>query len=194
MNKIDTRKTFNNIASLLATIFLSVCTVAAFSKIGNLSSNLFLALYPIFIMYLYLRKNIYLKPQVFSFFFVLSAYMFVLIPYPNVNFHIVILVFGTLIVLQENFPEFSQPSKKVSLLFPILLTASLLVHEQISIKNMQTYQFANIIFKSSSNSWGASVLHAREAEMNFQSCPDMGCKLLILMAEDKLSSNYHNLK
>lgn len=155
----------------------------AFTQIGNLSSTLALILFPIVIIYTYFKRIRVVPPSRRLFFYVLACYQFVLIPYPNVNFHIMIFVVAFFILITDSYRVL--PTKKMAHLwaFPIFLISLLLVHEFRTIDAMQTYAFQNVEFKSGSAAWELAITDAQSAMGDLSACSTLGCKMLILVSE-----------
>lgn len=156
----------------------------AFTEIGNLSSTLFLVLFPITIVYFYFSKISVVSSSRRQFFYVMTCYQFVLIPYPNVNFHIMIFVIAFFVLVMDNYGRL-MPTKMVHLwVFPVLLVSLLLVHEVRTIEAMKTYTFEGVDFKSSSTSWDLAIADAQNARGDMASCSTFGCEMLILVSKN----------
>jgi 4-amino-4-deoxy-L-arabinose transferase-like glycosyltransferase len=154
----------------------------AFSKIGNLSGTFFLFIFPIAIIFFYFTKIGAMSSNRRLFFYVLTCYQFVLIPYPNVNFHIMIFVVAFFILVLDKY-EMMTPAKLLHLwAFPIALVSLLLVHEVRTIDAMKTYSFQKVEFKSSASSWDLAIVEARNANGDLSGCTTYACKMLILIS------------
>jgi hypothetical protein len=157
--------------------------ILAFSRIGNLSGSLFLFLFPTVIICLYFSKLRVIPPNRKQFFFVMACYQFVLIPYPNVNFHIMIFVVAFFILVVDKY-EIMTPTKLTHLwAFPIVLISLLLVHEARTIDAMKTYSFQDVRFQSSSPSWALAIVDAEKANGDLASCSTFACKMLLLVSK-----------
>jgi hypothetical protein len=156
----------------------------AFTKIGNLSTTLFLILFPIIIIYIYFGKFREVSSNRRQFFYVMACYQFVLIPYPNVNFHIMIFVVGFFILITDHYGVFIPIKMGHLWAFPIALISLLLVHEVRTIDSMKTYTFQGVEFKSSSTAWDLAIADAQSAKGDFSACSTLGCKMLILVLKN----------
>ncbi len=175
----QTRKTRVYLYQFLAIVI----GVIAFTKIGNLSASLFLIIFPITIIYLYFSKLGSAPSNRRQFFYVMTCYQFVLIPYPNVNFHIMIFVVAFFILIMDRY-ELVIPTKMVQLwAFPIVLISLLLVHEARTIDAMKTYSFQKVEFKSGSTSWDLAITEAQNANGDLAACSTFGCKMLLLVSK-----------
>lgn len=175
----QTRKTRVYLYQFLAIVI----GVIAFTKIGNLSASLFLIIFPITIIYLYFSKLGAAPSNRRQFFYVMTCYQFVLIPYPNVNFHIMIFVVAFFILIMDRY-ELVIPTKMVQLwAFPIVLISLLLVHEARTIDAMKTYSFQKVEFKSGSTSWDLAITEAQNANGDLAACSTFGCKMLLLVSK-----------
>jgi hypothetical protein len=164
--------------------FLAILIGAlTFTQIGNLSSTLALILFPIVVIYTYFKKIRVVPSNRRQFFYVLACYQFVLIPYPNINFHIMMFVVAFFILVTDSYGVLL--TKKMAHLwaFPILLVILLLVHEVRTIDAMKTYSFQNVEFKSGSTSWELAITDAQNAKGDLSACSTLGCKMLILVSE-----------
>jgi len=157
--------------------------ILAFTKIGNLSTSIFMVLIPMIIVYFYFKKISVIDTDRKQFFFILTCYQFVLIPYPNVNFHIMIFVVGYFILLKDKL-GIMKPAKMMHLwTFPIILVALLLVHEVRTIDSMRTYSFQEVQFKSGAIAWSSVINEAQAADGVLSACSTIGCKMLLLVSE-----------
>jgi hypothetical protein len=157
--------------------------VVAFTKIGNLSASLFLILFPVTIIWVYLMKLDAMPPNRKQFFYVMTCYQFILIPYPNVNFHIMIFVIAFFILITDKY-GIVKPRKMVHLwAFPIVLVSLLLAHEVSTINSMKVYSFKEVQFKSGSTSWDLSIADSQNSNGNLNACSTIGCKMLLLISK-----------
>lgn len=153
----------------------------AFTKIGNLSTTIIMVLLPIVIIYSYFKLDSEANPDCKQFFFVLTCYQFVLIPYPNVNFHMMIWVVACLILIRDKFGDIQPTRMKHLWTFPVILVALLLVHEVKTIDSMKTYNFQEVHFKSNTTAWNLAIKEAVNSNGELASCSTIGCKMLVLI-------------
>jgi hypothetical protein len=176
----------NNVKKYKVWIFQLVVIslgLLSFVKIGNLSRTPALILFPIVVIILYFKKLNTITNQTKLFFFVMSCYQFVLIPYPNVNFHIMIFVIAFFILIRDKY-AIHEPKKMRRLLgFPVILVSLLLIHEAKTIDLMRTYSFEEVQFKSGSGEWQQAIVEAKNANGELEFCSSYGCKMLILFSK-----------
>ena len=165
--------------------FLAIMIGAlAFTEIGNLSSTLFLILFPIIIIYVYFSKISVVPSSRRQFFYVMTCYQFVLIPYPNVNFHIMTFVIAFFVLVMDNYARVIPAKMGYLWAFPVLLVSLLLVHEVRTIDAMKTYTFEGVDFRSSSSSWELAIADAQNASGDIALCSTFGCEMLILVSKN----------
>jgi hypothetical protein len=164
------------------TLALILSAVFVFSKIGNLSANLVMVVLPILIIVLFFKHLRSVLPKYKLYLFSLTCYQFVLIPYPNINFHIAAYVIGLLILLSKL--SFFNQNKFVltTLLLPVLLSSSLLYKEHKDISQSETYFYGSLKFKSADDGWINEIENANIANKDISECETAGCKLLILLS------------
>jgi hypothetical protein len=163
-------------------LLLIFSAVFVFSKIGNLSANLVMIILPILItvfFFKYLRNAI---PKYKLYLFSLTCYQFVLIPYPNVNFHIAIYVIGLLILVSKLSLFDHKKFVSTTLLLPVLLSFTLLYKEHVDIRQAETYFYGSLKFKSTDDSWISEIEKANRANGDISECESAGCKMLILLS------------
>lgn len=178
-NKTNSNKIINSV-KILVCIGIAVFL---FSQLGNLSANLVISFLPTLIIILffkYLQKDLSkYKPYLFA----LACYQFVLIPYPNINFHIAVFIFG-LLVLTSTISSFNSNKQiSIAMLLPILLVSALLYKENRDMSSMKSYSFSGITFKSSDINWEYEIISASKAGNNMANCSTYGCKFLVLIAK-----------
>lgn len=158
--------------------------IVAFTEIGNLSGTFFLFIFPIAIIFFYSKKIGAMSSNRRLFFYAMTCYQFVLIPYPNVNFHIMIFVVAFFIVVLDRY-DLMTPTKLLHLwVFPIALVLLLLVHEVRTMDAMKTYSFQGVEFRSSSPSWDLAIEEARNANGDLSDCSTFACKMLLLISNE----------
>jgi hypothetical protein len=167
---------------------LVILSALSFTQVGNLSTTLIILVLPTLIVLLFFK---YLKNELVnyeSYLFALTCYQFVLIPYPNINFHIVMYIVG-LLILVSNISFFESTKViSVSILLPIILTSLLLYKEKRDIALMNTYTFSGVTFKSADQNWNQEIMSAKDANEDISNCTTFGCKLLVLLSnESKVS-------
>ena len=164
------------------TLLLILLAVFAFSKIGNLSATLVMVALPILIVVLFFRYLRSVLPKYKLYLFSLTCYQFVLIPYPNVNFHIAVYVIGLLILLSELSFFNHQKFLSTTLLLPVLLSSALLYKEYKDVSQSETYFYGSLEFKSADDGWITEIEKANRANRDILECETSGCKLLILLS------------
>jgi hypothetical protein len=188
INFYDRKPNSTKVIKSFKVITLIFFSALSFSKVGNLSANVVICIIPTLIVILFFK---YIKndlPKYEPYLFALTCYQFVLIPYPNINFHIVIYICG-LLILVSNISFFnSNKTISVAMCLPILLVSLLIYKEKKDIDSMNTYTYSRIVFKSADQNWDQEIVSAKNANGIFSNCTTFGCKLLILLAnESKLS-------
>jgi hypothetical protein len=164
------------------TLVLILSAVFVFSKIGNLSANLVMVVLPILIIVLFFKHLRSVLPKYKLYLFSLTCYQFVLIPYPNINFHIAAYVIG-LLILVSKLSSFNQNKFVLTtLLLPVLLSSSLLYKEHKDISQSETYFYGSLKFKSADDGWINEIENANIANKDISECETAGCKLLILLS------------
>ena len=184
----DRKPNSTKIINIFIVVNLIILSVISFTQVGNLSANFIICAIPTLIVLLFFK---YLKnelPNYESYLFALTCYQFVLIPYPNVNFHIVVYICG-LLILVSNISFFkSNKAISVSILLPILLTSLLLYKEKKDIDSMNTYTYSGVTFKSADQNWDKEIVSAENSNDNISNCTTFGCKLLILLSNESKRS------
>lgn len=175
----ETKRISGYIFQLLAMLI----GVLAFTKIGNLSASLFLILFPITILGFYFSRPHTISSNRKQFFYVMACYQFVLIPYPNVNFHIMIFVVAFFILISDKYQMLMQTRMVHLWIFPIVLVSLLLFHEARTINAMKTYSFQEVQFKSGSEAWESAIMDAQNANGDLAECLTLGCKMLLLVSK-----------
>jgi hypothetical protein len=164
------------------TLLLILSAVFVFSKIGNLSANLVMVALPILIIVTFFKHLRSVLPKYKLYLFSLTCYQFVLIPYPNVNFHIAVYVIGLLILVSKLSFFNNKKFVLTTLLLPLLLISSLLYKEHKDISQSETYFYGSLKFKSGDDRWLAEIEKANKANRDISECETSGCKLLILLS------------
>jgi hypothetical protein len=163
-------------------LLLILLAVLAFSKIGNLSATLVMVALPILIIVLFFKHLRSVLPKYKLYLFSITCYQFVLIPYPNVNFHIAAYVIGLLILVSELSFFNHQKFVSTTLLLPVLLISALLYKEHKDISQSETYFYGSLKFKSADDGWITEIEKANRANRDISECETSGCKLLILLS------------
>jgi hypothetical protein len=178
-NKTNSNKILDAV-KILVCIFIAVFI---FSQVGNLSANLVISILPTLIIILffkYLQKDL---PKYMPYLFALACYQFVLIPYPNVNFHIAVFIFG-LLVLTSTISSFNSNKQiSIAMLLPVLLISALLYKENRDMSSMKSFSYSGITFKSSDINWEYEIISASKSGNNIANCSTYGCKFLVLIAK-----------
>lgn len=188
INFYDHKLNSNKVINSFIVVNLTILAVMSFTQLGNLSANLIISILPTFIVLLFFKylKNELRKHEFYL--FALTCYQFVLIPYPNINFHIVIYIVG-LLILVSNISFFkSNKAISVSILLPMILTSLLLYKEIKDINTMNTYTYSGVTFKSADQNWNQEITSAKNADEDISNCTTFGCKLLILLSNESLGS------
>ena len=156
--------------------------IIGFSKIGNLSGNFTLSILQIFIIIYYYKISKKFQPSRKLFFFILTSYQFILIPYPNINFHILIYVVALFILISDVGDTKKSDRMSVAILLPIFLTILLLVHEVQTLDSMKNYRYGDITFQSQDVNWQKIINEAKESKGDYLKCKSRGCEMLILLS------------
>jgi hypothetical protein len=178
-NKTNSNKILDAV-KILVCIFIAVFI---FSQVGNLSANLVISILPTLIIILffkYLQKDL---PKYMPYLFALACYQFVLIPYPNVNFHIAVYIFGLLVVTSTISSFNSNKQISIAMLLPVLLISALLYKENRDMSSMKSFSYSGITFKSSDINWEYEIISASKSDKNIANCSTYGCKFLVLIAK-----------
>ena len=174
-NTSQKRQIFQKMLAILIAII-------GFSKIGNLSGNFTLSILPIFIIIYYYKISKKFQPSRKLFFFILTSYQFILIPYPNINFHILIYVVALFILISDVGDTKKSDRMSVAILLPIFLTILLLVHEVQTLDSMKNYRYGDITFQSQDVNWQKIINEAKESKGDYLKCKSRGCEMLILLS------------
>jgi hypothetical protein len=164
-------------------LLLTSIGILAFTKVGNLSAGIFMVLTPTIIVYYYFKKNSDVPADRKQFFFIMTSYQFVLIPYPNVNFHILIFTIAFFILIRDKLRVADRARAKNLWAFPVILVVLLLFHEARTINTLKTYSFHEVQFKSGATAWNVAIEEAKKSEGKLSNCSTIGCKMLLLISE-----------
>jgi len=181
---MNSSRKYGNIYSVILSHFLLISiAVITFSYIGNLSSTVFLVLPSIVLEYFIFKRIVIYEKAVVLMLFV-SVYLYVLIPYPNINFHVSFLV----LMLGFVFQQFSLRQKSnqhylLQIALPFLLAMALLVHQVNFVNSLQVYRFENISFVSPDFGWKSEIDKAKITNGGYQDCDSSACKMLILLVQ-----------
>ena len=179
---LESRKFTSKKKQLFYKILAIFMAILGFSKIGNLSGNLALSILPILIITYYYKDLREFSNSRKLFFFILTTYQFILIPYPNINFHILIYV-ATLFILISDVGDTKKSDRiSVAILLPIFLTILLLVHEVQTLDSMKNYRYGDITFQSQDVNWQKIINEAKESKGDYLKCKSRGCEMLILLS------------
>lgn len=174
-NTSQKRQIFQKMLAILIAII-------GFSKIGNLSGNLALSILPILIIIYYYKISKRFPPSRKLFFFILTSYQFILIPYPNINFHILIYVMALFILISDTGKTTIRKKKSIAFLLPLGLTTLLLAHEIQTLNSMQIYIYRDITFQSQDSNWQKIINEAEGSNGEYLSCKSIGCEMLVLLS------------
>ena len=181
---MNSSRKYGNIYSVILSHFLLISiAVITFSYIGNLSSTVFLVL-PSIVLEYFIFKRIVIYEKAVVLMLVVAIYLYVLIPYPNINFHVSFLVLILGFVFQQfNLRQKSNQHYLLQITFPFLLAIALLVHQINFVNSLQVYRFENISFVSPDLGWKAEIDKAKIINGGYQDCDSNACKMLILLIQ-----------
>ena len=183
---VNFKKNKNGFKNLELIQYISIpVAVFLFSQLGNLSSTPFLIFPPLLLTY-YLVKHRSTNNLRFGITVFLATYIFILIPYPNINFHITffVLALGITFEVCGRKVEWKKTSL-IQLLLPLALTLALVFHNIQINKALPVYHFKQFTFVSPDFGWKSEIRDAGMAGSNYENCPNLGCKMLILISKNE---------
>jgi hypothetical protein len=174
---------------------LTVILLLCFRFMGNLSGTPFLFFAFTLLFTLSKEMNPGERENVQVMMFCITPLFFILIPYPNISFHIFIIILFFAYILDNTNQRRSLEREGMLRDIPVILTslvllAGYLVHENQWIRSLPNYQVYDILIESESDAWNYSIETASQSESI--KCTDFGCWYLRLAtnASESLMNTY----